>query len=156
MNLNRRNFLFGSAAATALAGCATDKTGTRTLKPGEKANVALIGFGIQQRSALMPQFVERLEPIAGTTPPSIIQDGIILAENKNPGLSQHFNGLDFRRERVKNFLQNTQQYMKDRPGFAYELFPKYKGYYPYYYFFGNLKATRKGYTSLSSSNSGVN
>ena len=105
---------------------------------------------------LMPQFVERLEPIAGTTPPSIIQDGIILAENKNPGLSQHFNGLDFRRERVKNFLQNTQQYMKDRPGFAYELFPKYKGYYPYYYFFGNLKATRKGYTSLSSSNSGVN
>ena len=59
MNLNRRNFLFGSAAATALAGCATDKTGTRTLKPGEKANVALIGFGIQQRSALMPQFVDQ-------------------------------------------------------------------------------------------------
>ena len=55
MNLNRRNFLFGSAAATALAGCTTDKIGTRTLKPGEKANVALIGFGIQQRSALMPQ-----------------------------------------------------------------------------------------------------
>ena len=44
MNLNRRNFLFGSAA---------------TLKPGEKANVALIGFGIQQRSALMPQFVDQ-------------------------------------------------------------------------------------------------
>ena len=59
MNLNRRNFLFGSAAATALAGYATNKIGTRTLKPGEKANVALIGFGIQQRSALMPQFVDQ-------------------------------------------------------------------------------------------------
>ena len=59
MNLNRRNFLFGSAAAAALTGCATDKIGTRTLKPGEKANVALIGFGIQQRSALMPQFVDQ-------------------------------------------------------------------------------------------------
>ena len=51
MNLNRRNFLFGSAATAALAGCATDKIGPRALKPGEKANVALIGFGIQQRSA---------------------------------------------------------------------------------------------------------
>ena len=59
LNLNRRNFLFGSAAAAALTGCATDKIGTRTLKPGEKANVALIGFGIQGRSALMPQFVDQ-------------------------------------------------------------------------------------------------
>ena len=59
MNLNRRNFLFGSAAAAALTGCATDKIGTRKLKPGEKANVALIGFGIQGRSALMPQFVDQ-------------------------------------------------------------------------------------------------
>ena len=29
MKLNRRNFLFGSAAAAALAGCATNKTGLR-------------------------------------------------------------------------------------------------------------------------------
>ena len=36
MNLNRRNFLFGSAAAAALAGCATTKKGVRTLKEGEK------------------------------------------------------------------------------------------------------------------------
>ena len=61
LNLNRRNFLFGSAAAAALTGCATDKVGTRTLKPGEKANVALIGFGIQGRSALMPQFVDQYQ-----------------------------------------------------------------------------------------------
>lgn len=105
---------------------------------------------------LMPQFVERLEPLVGTTPPSIIMDGIMLAENKNPGLSQNFTGLNFRQPQLQAFFQNTQPYMKDRPGFAYELFPKYKGYYPYYYFFGNLKATKKGYTSLSSSNSGVN
>ena len=46
MNLNRRNFLFGSAAATALAGCATNKVGVRPLKPGEKRRVAMIGYGI--------------------------------------------------------------------------------------------------------------
>ena len=104
----------------------------------------------------MPQFIERLEPIVGTTPSSIIMDGILLAENKQPGLSQHFSGLNFRQHQLQTFLRNMQPYMKDRAGYAYELFPKYKGYYPYYYFFGNLKATKKGYTSLSSSSSGVN
>ena len=105
---------------------------------------------------LMPQFVERLEPIVGTTPSSIIMDGILLAENKQPGLSQHFTGMNFRQPQFQTFLHTVQPYMKDRAGYANELFPKYKGYYPYYYFFGNLKATKKGYTSLSSSSSGVN
>ena len=54
MNLNRRNFLFGSAAATALAGCSTAKIGRRELKPGEKLNFAMIGCGIQGRSDMMP------------------------------------------------------------------------------------------------------
>ena len=44
MNLNRRNFLFGSAAAAALAGCATAKKGVRALKDGEKPTVAIIGY----------------------------------------------------------------------------------------------------------------
>ena len=57
MNLNRRNFLFGSAAATALVGCATDKVGVRPLKPGEKRRVAMIGYGIQMRSTLLPSFL---------------------------------------------------------------------------------------------------
>lgn len=105
---------------------------------------------------LMPQFIERLEPLVGTTPPSIIMDGILLAESKHPGLSSHFTGLNFRQPQYQGFLNNVQPYMKDRPAHAYELFPRYKGYYPYYYFFGNLKATKKGYTSLSSSSSGVN
>ncbi|MBO7683756.1 MAG: Gfo/Idh/MocA family oxidoreductase [Kiritimatiellae bacterium] len=52
MNLNRRHFLLGSAAAAALAGCSTARTGVRPLKPGEKRNVALIGIGIQGRFLL--------------------------------------------------------------------------------------------------------
>ena len=49
MNINRRGFLFGSAAAVALAGRATEKVGLRPLKPGEKRTVAMIGNGIQGR-----------------------------------------------------------------------------------------------------------
>ena len=57
MNLNRRNFIFGSAAAAALAGCSTQKIGLRELKPGEKRRLAMIGYGIQMRTALIPQFL---------------------------------------------------------------------------------------------------
>ena len=49
MNINRRGFLFGSAAAAALAGSNTSKAWARELAPGEKRNVAMVGFGIQAR-----------------------------------------------------------------------------------------------------------
>lgn len=57
MNINRRNFIFGSAAAVSMAGMATQKVGLRELKPGEKRRVAMIGYGIQMRTALIPQFL---------------------------------------------------------------------------------------------------
>ena len=126
------------------------------LVEGRSNNALINSLVVCLYTKLMPQFVERLEPLVGTMPPSIIQDGILLAENKNPGISRHFTGLNVRQAQVQSFLQKMQPYMSDRPGHAYELFPRYKGYYPYYYFFGNLKATKKGYTSLHSSSSGVN
>lgn len=57
MKLNRRSFLFGSAAATVLSGCATGKVPSRPRAEGEKLNVALIGYGMQMWTALLPQFV---------------------------------------------------------------------------------------------------
>ena len=57
MNLSRRNFLFGSAAASMLTGCASSKVPARVRAKGEKLNVALIGYGMQMWSALLPQFV---------------------------------------------------------------------------------------------------
>lgn len=57
MNLNRRNFLLGSAAAAALAGCATaPRKGVRPLKDGEKPTVAIIGYGLRARD-LMGEFL---------------------------------------------------------------------------------------------------
>ena len=126
------------------------------LVEGRSRNALINSLCVCLYTKLMPQFLERLEPLVGTTPPGIIMDGILLAENNNPGISQHFTGINFRQPQFQSFLQNIQPYMSDRPGHAYELFPKYKGYYPYYYFFGNLKATKKGYTGITTSNSGVN
>ncbi len=61
MNINRRGFLLGSAATVALAGCKSGKIAPRTLKPGEKANVAMIGLGIQGRNALLGQFLNEYD-----------------------------------------------------------------------------------------------
>ena len=49
MDINRRTFIFGTAAAAALAGRAAGSTGARALKPGEKRTVALIGCGLQMQ-----------------------------------------------------------------------------------------------------------
>ncbi|HBE55818.1 MAG TPA: hypothetical protein DDW22_07510 [Prevotellaceae bacterium] len=105
---------------------------------------------------LMPPFLSRVQFIKGSTPPEIIADGLLLAEMKHPGASQGYGNLDMRMARLQNFIQATQPYMKDRAGNAYKLFERYKGYYPYYYFFGNLKATKKGYTGEPKASAGVN
>ncbi|MBR4643845.1 MAG: hypothetical protein IKO73_01620 [Bacteroidaceae bacterium] len=126
------------------------------LVEGRSANALYNSLCVCLYTKLMPSFLERLEPLMGRTPPDIIADGILLTATKNPGLENKFTGLNLRIPRIQGFMQQIQPYMSDRPGHAYELFGKYKGYYPYYYFFGNLKATKKGYTGEVTSNSGVN
>ncbi len=61
MNINRRNFLLGSAATAALAGCMSSKIAPRKLLPGEKANVAMIGLGRQGYQGLLKQFLEQYD-----------------------------------------------------------------------------------------------
>ena len=58
IDINRRSFLFGSAAAATFAACSTAKAGVRELKPGEKRNVAMIGIGIQSRF-LLTEFLKQ-------------------------------------------------------------------------------------------------
>ena len=126
------------------------------LYQGRSVNAIKNSLAVCLYTKLMPDFLQRLQPISGTIPSENFADGILLIANKYPNLEKQFNGLDFRSARLGNFMQEVQPYMKDRAGFAKELFPKYKGYYPYYYFFGNLKATKKLEPQKQTSNSGVN
>ena len=59
MRLDRRTFLFGTAAATAFACRSTARAGVRELGPGERRRLALIGCGAQMRTSLIPQFLNR-------------------------------------------------------------------------------------------------
>ena len=52
MNIDRRSFLLGSAAAAALAGRAQGKVPLRQLKPGERRTAAIIGCGSMNRGLM--------------------------------------------------------------------------------------------------------
>ncbi len=108
-------------------------------------------------SKRMPAFLERCQPLVGTTPQKSIAEGLVTQASKNPAIMQAFPQLKMTAQMYSGFLGNVSAELKDRPRYARQLFDSYKGYYPYYYFFGNLKATRKSSTQEhASSNVGVN
>jgi hypothetical protein len=107
-------------------------------------------------SKRMPNFLMRCEPLVGTTPAPTIAQGLVTQARKNPEIMKAFPMLQMEMQRFVSFLRVVQPYMTDRPRGGVELFDQYHGYYPYYYFFGNLKATRKRDTTGTSSAAGVN
>ncbi len=126
------------------------------LMEGRSRDALLNSLAVCIYSKSMPAFMMRTQPLEGTTPPENVADALCLMSAKDKDILNRFNGLRFRHEKMTNAMTQMQPYMKDRPKYARELFDKYKGYYPYYYFFGNLKATRKSNKQDKSSTAGVN
>lgn len=134
------------------------------LVEGRSINALKQSLAVCAYTKLMPAFMMRTQPLEGTTPPQNIADALCLMSSKDPGIPQRFTGLDYRMNILKGFLNSVGDKIKATPTMtsaqnrelhARELFDSYRGYYPYYYFFGNLKATRKS-KEYSSSNAGVN
>lgn len=108
-------------------------------------------------SKRMPLFLERCQPLMGTTPPKTIAEGMATQASKVPAILQAFPQIRMDVQMFAGFVTSNAEALRDRPGHARELFDTYKGYYPYYYFFGNLKATRKSDDQEhSNSKAGVN
>ncbi len=126
------------------------------LTEGLSINALWNSLAVHIYTKTMPQFLERCQPLQGTTPPLNVSDAIVLMAAKYPDLTKSFPNMDYSRTRLVSFMQDVKPYMGDRAKYARELFSKYKGYYPYYYFFGNLKATRKHKENEGSSKQGVN
>ena len=133
---------------------------TAALTEGRSLNALWNSLMVHIYTKTMPQFIERCAPIRGTTPPKSISEALYLMSGKYPQIGQSFPMLGYHQGRMASFMTEVKPYMEShetRAAHARELFPKYKGYYPYYYFFGNLKATkRKDVTREGSSNQGVN
>ena len=126
------------------------------LTEGRSLNALYNSLGVCLYTKLLNDFVIRLDVLRGSTPPENIADGILLASNNFPGLDQKFMNMNLRTPRIQAYMNAIQPYMKSRAEHAEELFPRYRGYYPYYYFFGNLRATSAKQTGYVSASSGVN
>lgn len=126
------------------------------LTEGRSINALWNSLAVHLYTKTMPQFLFRCQPMRGTTPPSTFAEALTLLAGKEPEILQQYTGLEYQHERLGIFLREIQPLMKERPQHALRLFSKYKGYYPYYYFFGNLKSTRKQKENEGTSNSGVN
>lgn len=131
-----------------------------TLMEGRSVNALYNSLAVHIYTKSMPQFMERVAPLAGSTPPANVSDAVLLMSSKYPQALKLFPNIEYNRQQLMLFMQSVRPYIKSfeaRTGHARELFPKWKGYYPYYYFFGNLKATkRKDATNEESSKHGVN
>lgn len=103
----------------------------------------------------MPAFIMRCQALQGQSLPTLVGEALGVMSGKYPELMQQYPGLDLYQQRFAAFVSNVRPYMTDRAQYARELFSTYKGYYGYYYFFGNLKATRKR-SDHSTSRQGVN
>jgi len=156
-----------------------------SLREGRSNNALLNSLMVNIYTKATQEFLMRCQAIVGQTPPTSISQALTLLSGKYPEIIKSFKGLEYYRGELESFLSDVQPFIQARPGITKEekeelaklgvtpsgsdtltsaenralnarrLFPKYKGFYPYYYFFGNLKATKKKDTK-ESSNAGVN
>jgi hypothetical protein len=126
------------------------------LMEGRSMDALKNSLAVCMYSKSMPNFMMRTQPLQGSMPPENVADALCLMVSKDRSIEQRFPHIRMRMGKLSSTLNEMKPYMKDRPKYAQELFPRYKGYYPYYYFFGNLKATKKTPKNEGSSTAGVN
>lgn len=103
----------------------------------------------------LTQTLIRLQPLRGQLLPGDAADAVAIWGKREPHIFNLFPGTELNQVRYRTFLQAIQPYAKERKERARELFGRYPGYYPYYYFFGNLLApTHKDATAAE--HKGVN
>lgn len=127
-----------------------------SLMEGRSKEALMNSLAVCMYSKAMPAFMMRTQPLEGSMPPENVADALCLMSAKDKDIHNRFPMLQFRQEKLVNSLVQMRPFMQDRPRYARELFDRYKGYYPYYYYFGNLKATRKTEKHDQSSTAGVN
>lgn len=107
-------------------------------------------------SKMMPAFLLRTQPLVGTTPTGSVADALMIEYSKNPQLAQYFTIDDFSRRRFQAFMRESARYKSDKELGREQLFERYRGYYPYYYYFGNLPLKSNQSKTTIQNKSGVN
>lgn len=113
-----------------------------SLKQG-RSQVALdISTAACLYAKMMPPFLYRVQFYAnqGTWPP-LVGEALGMMSVKEPQ-SVNYGGLDLYKQRFTGFVRDVRGKQKDDQAID-EAFENYRGYYPYYYYFGNRNAPHK-------------
>ena len=138
------------------------------LTEGKSVNALWNSLTVQIYTKNMPNFIDRVMSLQNTTLPESYAQALCIYGVKHPEVVKHFPGAEMETVPFNAFVQDIKGHVKDENGKdirkeeAYGLFRKYhkelggRGYYPLYYYFGNLKATKKKPTTSAPSQGGVN
>lgn len=126
------------------------------LTEGRSQRALFNSLAVNIYTKAMPAFMLRCQALQGQQSlPRLVGEALGVMSHKYPEVMQQYPNLELYQQHFASFVGAVSPYMADRAQYARQLFPTYKGYYGYYYFFGNLKATRKR-TESSTSRQGVN
>lgn len=94
-------------------------------------------------SKLIPDFLIRTEPLVNSTLPQNVQDALIMESQKNPNISKIFRFDEFSLQKFQAFLNMAASYKGRRETGAKELKEQFLGFYPYYYYYGNISSEKQ-------------
>lgn len=92
---------------------------------------------------LMPDFLIRTQPLIDSTLKRNIEDALTMEASKNNKISEAFHIGTLSLQKYNLFMNSAAPYRKNRKEGAKKLKEQFLGYYPYYYFFGNIKSENK-------------
>lgn len=107
-------------------------------------------------SKMMPDFLLRTQPLVGTTLTGSTADAVTMEASRNPNVARIFPIDGFALRHYQTFMREAARFSKDKERGQAELFERYKGYYPYYYYFGNLPSKSNQGKQQQQNKSGVN
>lgn len=105
---------------------------------------------------LMPDFLIRTEPLINTALSRNVEDALTMESKKNPNINRAFNLSELSTSRYDMFLKMAARYRGEREEGARALKEQFLGFYPYYYFYGNLNATKSQNETKNKSEHSVN
>lgn len=136
------------------------------LTEGRSQQALLNSIAVCLYTKLVPPFLQRAQYLTaeGIMNNPIVADALAMQALKNPDILRALPQLKYNMQRYQGYVKTMQAAgatggTEQRKAHAEELFEGGRCYYPYYYYFGNLKATRKDAAEkygYGGSSSGVN
>lgn len=113
------------------------------LLQGRSMNALQASLAACLYSKMIPSFLIRTEPLVNSPLPKNVHDALLMESFKNPNVSHYFQFDEISKQKYNLFMNLSATYYGKREEGAKGLKEQFLGFYPYYYYYGNLNAEKK-------------